>query len=67
MIMKLKVRDKWNISLSIKSDNNNAEDIKSDNNAKNIKIRNIINVKNEDECCLKILNNDFNFAFKLNK
>ena len=55
IIMKLKVRDKWDVSLSIKSD------------AENIKIKDIINVRDEDECYLKILNNNFNFAFKLNK
>ena len=43
------------MSLSIKS------------NAENIKIKDIINIKNENEYYLKILNKDFNFTFKLNK
>ena len=37
------------------------------NNAEDIKIKDIINVKDKNECYLKMLNNDFNFAFKLNK
>ena len=36
-------------------------------NAKNIKIKDIINVKDKDKCYLKILNNNFNFIIKLNK
>ena len=39
--------------------------IKSD--AEVINIKNITDVKDEDECYLKILNNNLNFAFKLNK
>ena len=36
-------------------------------NTEDIKIKDIINVKNENKYCLKILNNDLNLIFKLNK
>ena len=55
------------MNLSIESNNDNAENIKNNNNAKNIKIKNITDVKSEDKYYLKILNNNFNLAFKLNK
>ena len=67
MTVKLKMRNKWNVSLSIESDNDDVKSIKNNNDAEDIKIKDITDVKNEDECCLKILNDNFNFTFKLNK
>ena len=38
-----------------------------EDDAEDIRIKDITNIKDEDECYLKILNNDFNLTFKSNK